>query len=182
MKGNRATLVVNRLQDKTGVSGKSPMTLQIDFNGGDLVDILPNLTKTLFFPDRQSAIAALPPGLAQQVPYDVSHQRPVPCDCFRMFDNGQWMEWPNTSGQLKQPRLLKVETPNSAAGQRYSGLVVLSFRVSSTGIVDDVWLALAAGVGPDEAAEFSMRTYRFAPAEYNGHPVGVRLTTEINFQ
>jgi protein TonB len=58
---------------------------------------------------------------------------------------------------------------------------VLSIVVDAQGSVSDVTVVKPLGVGLDEEAINTIRTWKFKPAERNGVPVPVRVPVEINF-
>jgi len=65
-----------------------------------------------------------------------------------------------------------------------SGIVLVHVRVSEEGkVLDPTVIAIApAGHGFDENALRAVRQYRFKPATFQGAPVPMDITVEVNFQ
>jgi Gram-negative bacterial TonB protein C-terminal len=177
IKGSRLTLITDKKQGKLGVSGKSPMTLEIDLHGTDPAEVIPGLTPALFFPDAQAAIAGLPTHVTL---FDVSRQGTASCHCYSFFDHGSWIEMPDSGSKLTQPRIIKQTMPEASGNGQ--GSTAMSLFVSSSGAVEDLWLTLSANPELDKATEDAMRQYKFAPAQYDGRAVGVRVAIETNVQ
>ncbi len=62
------------------------------------------------------------------------------------------------------------------------GTVVLWIVVDSQGNVSDVRVVKPLGLGLDEKAVETVRTWKFKPAMRNGGPVPVRLSVEVSFR
>jgi TonB family protein len=65
---------------------------------------------------------------------------------------------------------------------KYSGIVILQIVVDENGFVRDVIIIRPAGLGLDEQAIKTVRTWKFRPAERNGQPVKSRLAVEVSFR
>ena len=65
---------------------------------------------------------------------------------------------------------------------KYQGAVVLWIVVDSQGNVTDARLAKPLGLGLDEKALETVRTWKFKPALRNGVPVAVRVSVEVTFR
>ncbi len=80
--------------------------------------------------------------------------------------------------------LHKPEPPYSekARQAKYQGTTVLSIVVSPEGTVDDARVVRPLGLGLDENALRTIRTWTFRPATRNGQPVSVRVMVEISFR
>lgn len=162
------------------------MTLEIDLGGADPALAIPGLQKALFFQDLKLAMDALPYPVSDLIPFEVGDHRQRTCkDCVTFFDNGVWNEIPKVGANSVLPTVVHVEQPEyteTARSSRVSGVVIVTVFVNSTGAVEDLWLARPLGFGLDGQAEAAVRKYRFRPAEYKGHAVGVELGVEVNFQ
>ncbi len=65
---------------------------------------------------------------------------------------------------------------------KYSGIVVVSIIVDAQGNVRDIQVVKPLGLGLDEKAVETIRTWRFKPALRNGSPVPVRMLVEVSFR
>jgi TonB family protein len=65
---------------------------------------------------------------------------------------------------------------------KYQGTVVLWIVVDAKGNVTDARVAKPLGLGLDEKAVETVRTWRFKPAMRNGTPVPVRVIVEVSFR
>lgn len=65
---------------------------------------------------------------------------------------------------------------------KYSGTVVLSLIVDAQGTVKEVQVVKPLGLGLDENAVSTVKTWKFKPAERNGAPVAVRMLAEVTFR
>jgi len=65
---------------------------------------------------------------------------------------------------------------------KYQGTVVLWIVVDAQGNVSDVRVVKPLGLGLDEKAVDTVRTWRFKPALRNGVPVAVRVGVEVSFR
>jgi len=59
---------------------------------------------------------------------------------------------------------------------------VLSIIVNAQGNVQDPRIVRRLGLGLDEKAEETVRTWKFKPAQRNGVPVPVRVMVEVTFR
>jgi len=109
---------------------------------------------------------------------------------------------PDASGKyhvgdgVSVPRLIFAPDPeltDKAHRQQFRGRLVVSLTVDAAGKTHDVRVlhSLAEGVskklqpialGQDEAAIKAVKEYRFEPAEFEGKPVPVETTVEINYR
>jgi len=65
---------------------------------------------------------------------------------------------------------------------KYQGTVVLWIIVDAVGNVTDCRVVKPLGLGLDEKAVETVRTWKFKPAMMNGHPVPVRVMVEVSFR
>jgi periplasmic protein TonB len=65
---------------------------------------------------------------------------------------------------------------------KYSGTVSLIIIVDASGNVTDAQVIKPAGLGLDEKALETVRTWKFKPAMRNGAPVRVRCSVEVSFR
>jgi TonB family protein len=68
-----------------------------------------------------------------------------------------------------------------ARRERFQGVVSLNVVIDKTGRVSRASIAHAAGLGLDEQAVRTVRTWRFNPAQRNGKPVAVSVYIEVAF-
>ena len=88
-------------------------------------------------------------------------------------------------GGVSAPRAIYSPDPEyseEARKAKYQGTVVLWVVVGTDGRVHDVRIARSLGMGLDEKAIESVRTWRFEPAHMNGQPVPVQVNVEVNFR
>lgn len=78
----------------------------------------------------------------------------------------------------------KPEPPYSeqARKAKYQGVVVLSVIVDPQGNLHDVHVVKPLGLGLDESAEKTVKTWKCKPALRNGSPVSVRVMIEVTFR
>lgn len=91
----------------------------------------------------------------------------------------------NVGGGVSEPiPIYKPEPPYSeeARKAKFQGVVVLSIVVDSQGNVSDVRLVRRLGLGLDEKAVETVRTWKFKPATRNSMPVPVRVMVEVTFR
>jgi TonB family protein len=184
--GSRATLIRDAKSSKLGLAGRSAMEIEIDLNGADTANVLPQLHDALFFPDVAQAIAGLPERLARVTPATVPLQVSVdPCHCQQVLRDGEWVKVPEHDSKFKWPTLMHKEDPNysdEAKDAKVNGEVRFMMLVDAKGLPTDLWLMVSQGYGLDEAAAVAVQKYRFNPARYDNQPVGVELGIEVNFQ
>jgi TonB family protein len=65
---------------------------------------------------------------------------------------------------------------------KYQGTVVLWIVVDASGAVTDCRVVKPLGLGLDEKAVETVRTWKFKPASRNGTPVPVRVMVEVSFR
>jgi TonB family protein len=65
---------------------------------------------------------------------------------------------------------------------KYQGTVVLWIVVDAAGVVTDCRVVKPLGLGLDEKAVETVRTWKFKPAMRNGTPVPVRVMVEVSFR
>jgi len=65
---------------------------------------------------------------------------------------------------------------------KYSGTVVVVIIVDASGNVVDAQVLRPAGLGLDQKAVDTVRTWKFKPATKNGVPVKVRVSVEVTFR
>lgn len=80
--------------------------------------------------------------------------------------------------------IYQPEPPYSeeARKAKFQGVVVLSIIVNAQGNVQDPRIVRRLGLGLDEKAEETVRTWKFKPAQRNGVPVPVRVMVEVTFR
>lgn len=72
--------------------------------------------------------------------------------------------------------------PPDARDAQYSGMVLVGLIVDLDGSPKQFKVVKSLGMGLDEAALATVRTWRFQPAVKNGQPVAVRIFVEIDFK
>lgn len=88
-------------------------------------------------------------------------------------------------GNVTAPHLTYGPDPkySEAAGQsKYQGTCILWMVVGTDGLVHDVRISRALGLGLDDQAVKTVQTWRFRPALKDGVPVAVQINTEVNFR
>ena len=65
--------------------------------------------------------------------------------------------------------------------EKYQGIVVVNVIVASDGSIHNVRLRRPLGMGLDEIARDTVRTWRFRPATHNKEPVAVEMNIEAAF-
>jgi TonB family protein len=74
------------------------------------------------------------------------------------------------------------EYSEEARKSKYQGTVLLWTVVGPDGLTRDIRIVRSLGMGLDEKAIAAVRTWRFAPAMKDGHPVAVQVSIEVNFR
>jgi TonB family protein len=100
-------------------------------------------------------------------------------------DSGTGGEIYSVGGNVSAPIPVYKPEPTyteEARKAKYQGAVVLWIVVDSQGNVTDARLAKPLGLGLDEKALETVRTWKFKPALRNGVPVSVRATVEVSFR
>jgi periplasmic protein TonB len=85
---------------------------------------------------------------------------------------------------VTQPKALYSPEPEFseiARREEFQGVVGLNVVIDKTGSVSRAIIAQAAGLGLDEQALRTVRTWRFNPAQLNGKPVAVSVYIEVSF-
>jgi TonB family protein len=88
-------------------------------------------------------------------------------------------------GDVLAPVLIsKVEPEYSeeARKAKFSGTVVLSVVVDTSGVARSIHVVRSLGLGLDEKAVEAVAHWRFRPATRNGLPVNVAAYVEVNFR
>jgi TonB family protein len=86
--------------------------------------------------------------------------------------------------QVKTPEPKFTPAPEYSAiaqYEKYQGIVVLNVVVASDGSVHNVRLLRPLGMGLDEIARDTVRSWRFRPATHNKEPVAVEMNIEAAF-
>jgi protein TonB len=73
------------------------------------------------------------------------------------------------------------EYSEEARKAKYSGSVMLSIVVNTDGKAEDIRVVKSLGMGLDEKAIETVRTWRFEPGQKDGHPVNVEMAVEVDF-
>jgi TonB family protein len=71
---------------------------------------------------------------------------------------------------------------DEARKSKYQGTVILGVIIDADGRVWDARVVRSLGMGLDEKALETVRTWRFAPARKDGQPVPVQVNIEISFR
>jgi periplasmic protein TonB len=82
------------------------------------------------------------------------------------------------------PRAIYSPEPmfsDEARKSKTQGNVVLILIVGADGRAHDVRVQSSLGMGLDEKAIDAVKTWRFLPATYKGHPVDSQIAIEVNF-
>jgi len=92
---------------------------------------------------------------------------------------------PPKNGSPTPPR--PVYNPNPAYSEkarlaRLHGVIVLSLVVSAEGEVTQAAISQPLGLGLDESALNTVRTWKFEPATRNGAPIPDRVMVEVSFR
>lgn len=88
-------------------------------------------------------------------------------------------------GKVSAPRPVYAPDPEYSEQGREAqlqGVCVLSMVVGTDGKPHDVQITRSLGLGLDEKAVEAIRTWRFEPAEKDGHAVAVQLNVETSFR
>jgi TonB family protein len=88
-------------------------------------------------------------------------------------------------GGITAPRAIYAPDPEfseEARKAKYQGTVILWVVVGPDGRVHEVRVQRSLGMGLDERAAQTIRTWRFDPARRNGVPVAVQVNVEVNFR
>jgi TonB family protein len=89
------------------------------------------------------------------------------------------------SGKTIAPRLIHKVEPEYSQEARDAGLegaVVLGVEVGTDGLAHDIRVLRRLGMGLDEKAVATVRSWKFEPGTRDGKPVAVPATIEMNFR
>lgn len=67
---------------------------------------------------------------------------------------------------------VEPEFSEAARNRKFQGVVGLNVTVDATGKVSDIAIAHPLGMGLDDQAVATVRTWRFSPAKRDGQPGG----------
>lgn len=85
---------------------------------------------------------------------------------------------------VKAPQATYTPEPEfseKARKAKYQGTVVVNVMVDQEGSMSRIRLVRPLGMGLDENAMERLKTWRFKPGTYNGHPVAVEMNIEVAF-
>jgi TonB family protein len=88
-------------------------------------------------------------------------------------------------GGVKPPRAvfqLSPEFTDEARKAKFQGTVNLGLVVDAEGLPADIHIRDPLGCGLDAQAVHTAKTWKFNPAEKEGHPVAVQITVEVEFR
>lgn len=88
-------------------------------------------------------------------------------------------------GDVSQPEPIYAPDPpytEQAREAKYQGDVVLEIVVQADGSVTGVRVVKPAGLGLDQSAEKTIRTWKFKPGTRSGVPVPVRMLVDVTFR
>jgi TonB family protein len=91
----------------------------------------------------------------------------------------------SVGGNVSEPVPIYKPDPaysEEARKAKYQGTVVLWIVVDAAGAVTDCRVVKPLGLGLDEKAVETVRTWKFKPAMRNGTPVPVRVMVEVSFR
>jgi len=89
------------------------------------------------------------------------------------------------------PRITAQDVPHSRPGPhyveiarqaKYQGTTILNVIINKKGIPEQIQVARAIGMGLDDSAVETVRTWRFSPATKDGEPVDVLVSIEVTFR
>ena len=124
-------------------------------------------------------------GLEQHDPKDALPQYKRPPQSVYPGDAAETDNVPVPSGQgISRPQVKYAPNPDfseRARKAKYQGAVYLNIIVDKDGRVSWIRVDKAAGMGLDEQAVETVKTWRFVPATQNGKPVPVQLGIWVGF-
>ena len=88
-------------------------------------------------------------------------------------------------GGVSAPRLVHSVTPQfseEARAAKFQGICIVTMIVDTNGMPQNVHVTRPLGKGLDEKAIEAVKQYRFEPAIYEGHPVSVQVSVQVNFR
>ncbi|MGH9325724.1 MAG: energy transducer TonB [Terriglobia bacterium] len=91
----------------------------------------------------------------------------------------------SVGGDVTQPIPIYAPDPpysEQARKAKYQGSVVLSIVVDSQGMVHNIQVVKPLGLGLDQEAVKTVRTWKFKPGTRNGAPVAVQMLVEVTFR
>jgi protein TonB len=90
----------------------------------------------------------------------------------------------HVGGGVSPPVLIysvDAEFSDEARRAKYQGVSVVSLIVDAHGLPQRIRVVRKLGMGLDEKAVEAVRQYKFKPSMYQGKPVPVEITIEVNF-
>jgi TonB family protein len=87
-------------------------------------------------------------------------------------------------GGVSAPKAIYAPDPEyseEARKAKYQGTVVLSLIVGADGMPRDIRVARSVGLGLDEKAIETVKTWKFEPGTKDGKPVATYATIEVAF-
>jgi protein TonB len=90
----------------------------------------------------------------------------------------------HVGGGVSPPVLIysvDAEFSDEARRAKYQGVSVVSLIVDARGMPQRIKVVRKLGMGLDEKAIEAVRQYKFKPSMYQGKPVPVEITVEVNF-
>lgn len=90
----------------------------------------------------------------------------------------------HVGGGVSAPQLVFAPDPefsDEARRAKYQGVCVVSLIVDAQGMPQRVQVVRHLGMGLDEKAVEAVKQYKFKPSTYQGKPVPVEITVEVNF-
>lgn len=85
---------------------------------------------------------------------------------------------------MSMPRAIYSPEPEfseEARRSKYQGEVVLLATIGADGLPRNLTVVRSLGMGLDEKALETVRTWRFDPAKKDGRPVAVQMNIIVNF-
>ena len=90
----------------------------------------------------------------------------------------------HVGGGVSPPVLIysvDAEFSDEARRAKYQGVSVVSLIVDAHGLPQRIRVVRKLGMGLDEKAVEAVKQYKFKPSMYQGKPVPVEITIEVNF-
>ncbi|HVJ07653.1 MAG TPA: energy transducer TonB [Acidisarcina sp.] len=91
----------------------------------------------------------------------------------------------HVGGGVSAPSLIYSVDPefsDEARRAKYQGICIVSMIVDAQGNPQHIRISRPLGMGLDQKALDAVRQYRFKPAYFQGHPVPVEISIEVNFR
>jgi len=91
---------------------------------------------------------------------------------------------PGTGG-VTAPRTIYAPDPqysDQARTAKFQGSVLLWMIVGEDGLPKDIRIVRSVGLGLDERAMETVKTWRFDPGRKDGHPVATQINVEVSFR